>query len=102
MATKRLHARPARGAKQERIQARLSVEQKVLLQRAADLEGRTLSDFVIDSATRRAEELVREHEVIRLSARDSRAFVEALLNPPTPSPRMRALAERYQREVVER
>ncbi|HZB94937.1 MAG TPA: DUF1778 domain-containing protein [Herpetosiphonaceae bacterium] len=55
-----------------------------------------------DSARRRPEELIREHEVIRLSARDSLAFVEALLNPPPPSPHIRALAERYQREVVER
>lgn len=91
-----------RNTKHRRLQARISDEQKELMQRAADLEGRTLSDFVIDSAQRRAEEVIREHEVIRLSPRDSRAFVEALLNPPPPSERVRALAARYQREVEER
>ena len=105
MATKRTHARSVerqRGAKQDRLQARISSTQRELLQRAADLEGRTLSDFVVDSAQRRAEEVIREHEIIRLSPRDSRAFVESLLNPPAPSARMRALAARYQREVEER
>lgn len=96
-ATEREH-----GSKDERIQARVSSTQRELLQRAADLEGRSLSDFVIESAQRHAEEVIREHEVIRLSPRDSRVFIEALLNPPAPNARMRALAARYQREVVER
>ena len=90
-----------RDMKQERLQARLSTERKARLQRAAELEGKTLSDFVIDSADRHASEVIREHQIIQLSERDSRVFVEALLNPPEPSDRMRALVARYQREVVE-
>ncbi len=91
-------ARPARG----RLAARINPEQKELLQRAADLQGRSLSDFVIESAQRAAEEVIREHEVITLSARDSRAFAEALLNPPPPNERLRAAFARYQQEVEER
>jgi uncharacterized protein (DUF1778 family) len=72
------------------------------MQQAADLVGQSLSEFVIDSAQRRAEEVLREHEVLRLSVRDSRTFIKALLNPPAPSARMRALAARYEREVTER
>jgi uncharacterized protein (DUF1778 family) len=90
-----------RGAKAERFQARLSAEQKAQMQRAADYEGQTLSEFVINSAQSRAEEVIREREVLRLSSRDSHAFVEALLNPPEPSERMRALAAQYQVEVWE-
>ncbi len=90
--------------KHERFGTRLTVEQKELLQRAADLQGRSLSDFVLDSALRDAEDVIREHEVITLTARAGRMFVESLLNPPGPNARLRAAAERYKREqlVVER
>ena len=88
-------------AKRERLEARVSAEQKALLQRAADLQGRTLSDFIIGSAQRAAEEIIREHTVITLTAQDSRAFVEALLNPPAPNERLRAAAARYKQEPAE-
>lgn len=90
-----------RAAKRGRFAARISEEQKVLLQRAADLQGRSLSDFVIESAQRAAEAVIREREVITLSAEDSRAFAEAMLNPPEPNERLRAAFARYQEEVVE-
>jgi len=59
------------------------------------LEGRSLTDFVLASVQRAAEQTIREHDVITLSARDSRAFVEALLHPEPASARLRAAAERY-------
>ena len=40
----------AAAARGERLEARISAEQKGLLQRAADLQGRTLTDFVVQSA----------------------------------------------------
>ncbi len=87
--------------KRERIEARLTSEQKEVIQRAADLKGRSLSDFVIDSAQRAAEATLREHEVLTLTARESRAFVESLLNPPAPNARLRAAFARHEREVQE-
>jgi uncharacterized protein (DUF1778 family) len=88
--------------KRERLEARVSTEQKELLQHAADLQGRTLSDFVVESAQRAAEEVIRAHSVVMLSARDSRAFVEALLEPPMPNGALRTAAARYQETVEER
>jgi uncharacterized protein (DUF1778 family) len=85
-----------RGVKRGRLAARISEEQKVLLQRAADLQGRSLSDFVIESALRAVEAVIREREVIILSTEDSRAFAEAMLNPPAPNERLRAAFVRYQ------
>lgn len=90
-----------RGVKRGRIAARITEEQKVLLQRAADLQGRSLSDFVIESAQRAAEAVIREREIITLSTEDSRAFAEALLSPPAPNERLRDAFARYQQEVVE-
>lgn len=48
----------------------------------------------------RAEQAFREHDVLALSARDSRMFVESLLNPPAPGAKLRAAAARYKREIL--
>ena len=90
-----------RGVKRGRLAARITEEQKVLLQRAADLQGRSLSDFVIESAQRAAESVIREHEIITLGTEDSQTFAKALLNPPAPNERLREAFARYQQEVVE-
>jgi uncharacterized protein (DUF1778 family) len=102
MATKGTHGSRQRASKQDRLAVRIDREQKELLQRAADLAGRTLSDLVLEGTRRYAEDVIREHTTIKLSVRDTQAFMDALLNPPTPSPRLRAAAERYKREVRER
>ena len=87
--------------KRERLEARATSEQKELLQRAADLTGRSVSDFVVSSAVAAAEETVRAHETIRLTARDTKAFVEAFLNPRGPNEAMWKYAQRY-RELVDK
>jgi uncharacterized protein (DUF1778 family) len=71
--------------KLERLEARLPADVKTIIQHAADLTGRSLSDFVVDSAREAAKETIREHEVMVLSARDSIKFVEAVLNPKGPN-----------------
>ena len=85
--------------KTERLEARIAPELKELLRRAASIEGTSVSDFVARSAQREAERIVREHDVIALSPRDSRVFVEALLNPPAPSARLQAAAARHAERV---
>jgi uncharacterized protein (DUF1778 family) len=82
-------------ARRERLEARITPEQKALFQRAADMSGRTLTDFVVTSLETAAEDIVGSPNIITLSARDSIAFVEALLNPPEPSERLR---KAYQRD----
>ena len=81
--------------KRERLEARVSPEQKALIQRAAALTGRSLTDFVVSSAQAAAEETIRTHEVIRLSARDTEILIEALLNPPEPNEALREAARRH-------
>ncbi|HEY9179179.1 MAG TPA: DUF1778 domain-containing protein [Candidatus Baltobacteraceae bacterium] len=71
--------------KQERFNARLSEEQKAILQRAADLQGMSLTDFVLSSAHDEALRIIEAHEIIRLSQRDSEAFLQALESPPAAS-----------------
>ena len=79
----------------ERLEARVSQEQKDLFVRAAELQGRSLTDFVIASAQDAAIEIVRRHDALRLGERDRQAFVSALLNSPAPSKTLKQAAQRY-------
>lgn len=81
----------------ERLEARITPEQKELLQRAAALAGTSLTDFVLTSARRAAERTIREHEVLTLTAREGRAFVEDLLGGAAPAAALLAAAEHYDR-----
>ena len=78
----------------------MTPEQKELLQQAAALEGTSLSDFVVRSAQRAAEQSIRDHAVITLTARESQAFVEALLEPAAPNAALRVAAEHYRQTAV--
>ena len=82
-------------AKRARVEARITSEQKALLQRAANVTGRSLTDFVIGSAQEIAARTLREHEAMLLSARDRETFVAALLKVPAPGKRLRKAAKRY-------
>lgn len=79
----------------ERVEARVTFEQKQLLERAAALEGRSLTDFVIASAQSAAADAIARHELLQLSPRDQTAFVRALLKPPTPNKTLRSAVARY-------
>jgi uncharacterized protein (DUF1778 family) len=80
---------------QARIEARVSPEQKELFERAAAIEGVTLTDFAISSMQRAAARVVQEHTIMELSVRNQRVFVEALQNPPEPNEVLREAARAY-------
>ena len=86
----------SRGA---RLEARISAERKAVLQQAAALSGRTLSEFVVASAREAASRVIQEHETIRLSCTEQIAFVRALLNPPPPNARLRKAAAAYRKQL---
>lgn len=79
----------------ERLEARISKEQKRLFMRAAALEGRSLTDFVVSSAQEAAKKTVREHTMLSLGAQDQEVFVAALLGSTPPGEELRAAAQRY-------
>ncbi len=84
-----------RTAKRERLEARITPEQKALFQRAADLTGRSLTDFVVSSVQAAAETAIRTHQVMELTARETAAFLSALEHPPAANERLRAAARQY-------
>jgi uncharacterized protein (DUF1778 family) len=86
---------PIRG---ERLGFRLDEQTKDLIERAAHLERRKLTDFCVTALTDAARRTIAEHESLMLSERDRKAFFDALVNPAKPNARLvRALAEHKRR-----
>ena len=81
--------------KSARLEARITPDLQALLKRAAELEGRSVSDFVVTAAREAAEQRVEQAQVMRLSLEDQRAFVEAILDPPRPSASLRRAFRRH-------
>ena len=83
----------------ERLEARISKAQKDLFVRAAELQGRSLTDFLVASVQEAALATVRTHDAVRLSDRDRKAFVSALLKPPSPTKTLQEAAKRYRKRA---
>lgn len=88
--------------KGERLEARLTRAQKELIQHAADLLGRSLTDFVVSLVQEEAKKIIREHEIITLTARESKEFVNSLLNSPEPNSALKKGAKRYNDFIVDK
>jgi uncharacterized protein (DUF1778 family) len=78
-----------------RIEARIAPEALMIVKRAAEIQGRSVSDFVVAAAQEAASRTIEEAQIIRLSVADQRAFAEAILNPPPPSSALARAAEAY-------
>jgi uncharacterized protein (DUF1778 family) len=78
-----------------RLEARLPADVHALLKRAAEIQGRTLTDFVVSAAREAACRTIEETEIVRLSVEDQQRFAAALLDPPEPTPAMRRAARRH-------
>lgn len=85
--------------KTARIDARLPHQVLELIKTAADLQGRSLSDFVVGSAREAAERAIESRASILLSVEDQIRFANALLSPSEPSPAMRHAAEAHARLI---
>ncbi len=89
-------AHTARGrVRGERLEARVTADQKSLIERAAALQGRTVTDFVLTTLQDAARQAIEAHQRIDLSVRDSEAFVEALLEPRPVNARLQDTVRRY-------
>ena len=72
-----------------RLDARLPADIHALLKRAAEMQGRTLTDFVVSAARDAAQRTIEDAEVLRLSVQDQRLVAETLLAPPKPNDALR-------------
>lgn len=79
----------------ERLEARISKAQKAFLVRAATMQGRSLTDFLIASVQEAAEKVLRAHDVLTLSERDRKRFVATLVKPAAPGKALRQAVKQY-------
>ena len=78
-----------------RFEARLSPDVLAVIKRAAELQGRSVSDFVVAAAQEIAQRTIEDTSIIRLSLEDQRRFVDLLINPPEPSPALQRAAKAH-------
>jgi uncharacterized protein (DUF1778 family) len=83
----------------ERLGFRVDDETKLLVQRAAQLERRKVTDFCITALTDAARRTIAEHETLALSERDRAAFFEALMNPPEINDHLKRAAVEHARRL---
>jgi uncharacterized protein (DUF1778 family) len=80
----------------KRLEARVTPGQKKLIERAAQVQGRTVTDFVITSLQDAARKAIEENTVWKLSQDQQKIFVEALMDPPPPNRKLRAAFRRHE------
>ena len=78
----------------ERLEARITADQKAFFKEAAATRGVSLTDFVVNSVHEAALRTLEARNTVELGRRDQKAFVEALLRTQSPNAALRRAVER--------
>ncbi len=89
----------SRSARTSRIEARIAPAALDIVKRAAEMQGRSVSDFVVAAAHEAARKAVSEAQIMNLSVADQRAFASALLAPPKANAALRRAAKAHKKLV---
>ena len=89
-----------RRARASRLGFRVDAETKHLVERAAALERRSLTDFCLSALTDATRATIARHESLVLSERDRAAFFDALIHAPKPSARLRRAFREARERIV--
>ena len=81
----------------QRLEARVTPDQKELIERAACVQGRTVTDFVVSALQEAAKQAIAEHTVWRLTQEQRKVFVDALMDPPAPNQKLREAYKRFRK-----
>ena len=90
---------PTEQGRSSRIEARISPDALAVVKRAAELQGRSVSDFIVTAAQEAAHKAIEETQVIRYSLEDQERFVELLINPPSLSPALKRAKKAHARLI---
>lgn len=82
-----------------RLEARISTDLHALLKRAAEVQGRTMTDFVIGAVQEAAQRAIEQSNLMRLSLADQACFADALISPPKATPALKRAFARRQKLV---
>lgn len=92
-------ANKQKARKLSRLEARITPQQKLLIERAAAIRGTSVTEFVVASVQESATRLLQEFDSLELRDEARDRFIEAVLNPPAPNEAARAAAARYRRTL---
>ncbi|MDB5395693.1 MAG: hypothetical protein JWM91_3199 [Rhodospirillales bacterium] len=90
---------PQKPSRTARIEGRIAPDALLIVKRAAELQGRSVSDFVIDSALTMAQKAIEETHIVRLAVEDQRGIAESILHPPPLTASMERAIGRYKRLI---
>jgi uncharacterized protein (DUF1778 family) len=68
-----------------RLEARISLDLHMTVKRAAEIQGRTMTDFVIHALQVAASEAIAQSDQVRLSLADQETFAHAMIAPAKPN-----------------
>lgn len=89
-------------SEQARFDTRLPREQKLFFEKAAVLGGyRNLTEFIVQAVNEKAKEIIKEHEQIIVSERDSEIFFNAITAPAKPNTSLREAAKKHKSHFSE-
>ena len=86
--------------KKQRLETRLTPEQRAAIERAAFIEGQSVSDFVTAAAMKAARRSIEHHEKMKLSAKDAASFARALLDQPEPNAALKSTADAHRKWIT--
>ena len=82
-----------------RLEARISRDLHAMLKRAAELQSRTMTDFVVSAVQEAASRAIEQTDLIRLSIADQNRFASALLSPQKAAPALKRAFARHKRLI---
>lgn len=83
-----------------RLEARISKELHATLKRAAELQNRTVTDFVIAAVQEAAQNTIEQAGILRLSLGDQERFARAILSPPKATSSLKRAFARHHKLVT--
>lgn len=78
---------------------RLDPQTKGLIERAAQLEGRKVTEYCVTALAQTARRTIEQHETLVLSDKDRKAFFDTLMTPPPANERLERAFEAARRRV---
>jgi uncharacterized protein (DUF1778 family) len=84
-----------------RMNIRLPQDIKDFIEKGASIMGMSVTDFLVASATEKAEQTVEKHRSFLSSKRDQEIFFEALMNAAEPNENLKNAAARYKQITAE-
>ncbi|WP_086871465.1 DUF1778 domain-containing protein [Kosakonia pseudosacchari] len=82
--------------KKQRIDLRLTDEDKKMIEEAAAMTNQTITQFLVSSASERAAEVIEQHRRLVLSEASWNRVMDAIENPPAPNDKLKRAAKRLQ------